>query len=188
MNAFKTENEHIRLRAVEPEDLELFYKWENDPEIWNVSNTLTPFSRFVLKQYIENSHQDIFQTKQVRFMIDKKPLSTDQPVSTIGTIDIFDFDPLHSRAGIGILIKEKKERGKGYAGMALDLMIEYCFKVLYLHQIYCNISEANTSSIHLFRSKGFVNTGRKKEWLRTEKGWEDELFFQLIRPSPETIL
>ena len=43
----------IRLRALEPEDLECLYKWENDMDLWEVSDTLTPFSLFTLKKYIE---------------------------------------------------------------------------------------------------------------------------------------
>ena len=34
------ENERVCLRALEPEDLELLYRWENDSELWEVGNTL----------------------------------------------------------------------------------------------------------------------------------------------------
>ena len=186
--SFRMEKDQVLLRALEPEDLEILYKWENDPEIWTVSNTLTPFSRYVLKQYIENGHRDIFEAGQVRFMIDRKPLPSDPVIRTIGTIDLFDFDPVNLRIGAGILISEKTERHKGYAGQALDIVIDYCFSVLLLHQVYCNIPAGNEQSIRLFRAKGFVETGRKKEWLRRENSWEDELIFQLIKPGPESSL
>ncbi|MCD6202418.1 MAG: GNAT family N-acetyltransferase [Bacteroidales bacterium] len=185
---FHLENDQILLRALEPEDLELLYKWENDPEIWTVSNTLTPFSRFVLKQYIENSHRDIFQSGQIRFMIDRKPVPSEPVVKTIGTIDLFDFDPQNLRIGIGVLIKEKEERKKGYAGQSLEIIIDYCFSVLLLHQVYCNIPAGNLQSIRLFQSKGFTETGRKKDWLRKADQWEDELIFQLIKPVSEMVL
>ena len=89
----------IRLRALEPHDVELLYRWENDPAIWTISHTLTPFSQFTLKQYIASSAQDIYTSKQLRLMIDEL-----HNRKTIGVIDIFDFDPFHRRAGIGILI------------------------------------------------------------------------------------
>ncbi len=173
------EGKLVRLRAPEPEDLDLLYRWENDPEVWPVSNTLTPFSRYVLRQYLENAHKDIFEQKQVRFMIDLR----EDPHRTVGTIDLFAFDPMHRRAGIGILIKELSDRGKGYAGEALDLLLSYCFTTLQLHQVYCNITVDNEASIRLFRSRGFVQTGRKKEWLLRDGHWIDELFFQLLTPS-----
>ncbi len=171
----------IILRAPEPEDLDLLYRWENDPSIWPVSNTLKPFSKFILRQYLEKAHHDIFELKQARFMIDLIP---DGSVTrTIGTIDLFQYDPLHQRAGIGILIKENHDRQQGYAGQALDLLLEYCFTTLQLHQVYCNIDSDNEPSIRLFRSRGFVNTGKKIEWKRRDGKWTDELFFQLLASS-----
>ena len=61
--------EHIFLRAIEPSDIELIYEWENDIENWIVSNTQTPFSRFVLEQYITSAHEDIYTAKQLRLII-----------------------------------------------------------------------------------------------------------------------
>jgi diamine N-acetyltransferase len=106
--------EEIKLRAVEPEDLELLYEWENNSHYWIISNTITPFSKFTLKRYIENSHKNIFETGQLRLMIDH--IKTNK---SIGTIDLFDFDPFHKRAGLGILIADESFRRKGYASMAL---------------------------------------------------------------------
>ena len=97
---------------------------------WLISNTVVPFSKFTLKRYIENSHKDIFETGQTRLMIDYIPDKI-----TIGTIDIFDFDSFHKRAGIGILIANEEYRKKGYASMALKCLTEYCFKTLQLHQL-----------------------------------------------------
>jgi len=171
------ESEHIRLRALEPADVELLFNWENDPDLWLISNTLVPFSKYILSQYIKNSHLDIYQTKQLRMMID---LKREDEVNTIGTIDLFDFDPYHLRAGIGILIKEEKDRRKGYASEALKLFIQYCFQTLQLHQVYCNVSADNDSSLKLFQKHGFVVVGEKKEWLRDGTSWRSEYLLQLI--------
>jgi diamine N-acetyltransferase len=150
------ESEHIRLRALEPADIELLFNWENDPDLWLISNTLVPFSKYIIRQYIKNSHLDIYQTKQLRMMID---LKRGDDLDPIGTIDLFDFDPYHLRAGIGILIKEEKDRRKGYASEALKLFVQYCFRTLQLHQVYCNVSEDNDSSLKLFQKQGFVVIG-----------------------------
>ena len=45
------ENNMVKLRAPEPDDVDLLYVWENNMEIWKVSNTITPFSRHLLKKY-----------------------------------------------------------------------------------------------------------------------------------------
>lgn len=170
--------EDIRLRAPEPEDLELLYDWENNNSIWVISNTTVPFSKYILKRYIENSHKTIYETGQVRLMIDHIP-----DKSTIGTIDIFDFDAFHKRAGIGILIADNKYRRKGYASMALKCLIDYCFNTLQLHQLYCNILENNCESMELFGKNGFIRAGIKKDWVKSPEGYLNEHMFQLINPE-----
>lgn len=171
------EAKNIRLRAIEPSDLKLLYKWENNSSIWEVSHTLKPFSLFVLKQYLESSHLDIFETKQLRLVIElidsKKP---------IGLIDLFDFDPFHQRAGIGILINDQDSKNKGFASEALDSLCSYSFDTLQLHQLYCNITATNEISLRLFKSNGFEIIGNKKDWIRTKDGFKDEYSLQRINP------
>jgi len=168
----------ISLRALEPEDLELLYEWENNVSYWTISNTTVPFSKYTLKRYLEDSHKNIYETGQVRLMIEHIPDN-----ATIGTIDIFDFDPFHKRAGIGILIANEQYRRKGYASMALKCLIDYCFGILMLHQLYCGIIANNCESIDLFKKLGFVQSGIKKEWIRTSDGYLDEYIFQMISPN-----
>jgi diamine N-acetyltransferase len=163
-----------KLRAIEPYDLDIIHKWENDSSIWHLSNTITPFSKNIIKQFIDNSHLDIFQSKQLRLMIEK------DDGEVIGTIDLFDYEPLHRRAGIGILIAEKKNRGKGYASDVLDVLIKYCFSALQLHQLFCNITDDNSESISLFTKKGFQLIGIKKDWLLFSDGTKNESMYQLI--------
>ena len=167
-------NEIISLRAIEPEDIDLLYSWENDPEIWEVSHTLVPYSKYVLALYIQNADKDIYESKQLRLMIDTSD------GKTIGAIDLFEFDPHHSRIGIGLLIYAPDKRSKGYASASLELLIPYCFQKLNIHQVYVNIETGNTISLALFRKFGFTICGTKKEWLRSDTGWKDEVMLQLI--------
>ena len=158
---------------MEPEDIDRMYTWENDPETWIYSNTQTPFSRFYLEQYVINSHCDIYTEKQLRLMIS----NTRQ--ETVGCIDLFEFDPQNRRAGVGILI-DKHYRKKGYASESIDIMVNYAKNVLHLHQLFCNITEDNKKSLDLFKKKGFVIAGNKKQWIWKENQWIDEYFLQLM--------
>jgi diamine N-acetyltransferase len=165
----------IKLRALEDADLEFLYRWENDTSIWDVSETLSPVSKYILKKYLENIHKDIYETKQLRLMI--QLIKEDMP---IGTIDLYDFDPLHRRSAVGILIAEKDERKKGYASEALSILILYCREVLKLHQLYCNISSDNKSSLELFQQSGFEISGNRKDWKWDGKKFMDEHFLQCL--------
>lgn len=164
----------VQLRALEPTDIDLLYHWENDEEIWTVSHTLVPYSRHLLAQFIENSDKDIYENKQLRMII------ATRDGKAVGAIDLFDFDPLHARAGIGILVHHPEDRSKGLATAALNLMIRYCFEKLNLHQIYANILTDNLISMKLFAQAGFVLAGTKKEWIREGSIWKDEHLLQLI--------
>jgi diamine N-acetyltransferase len=163
----------LKLRAMEPSDIDLMYEWENDPETWIFSNTHTPFSRFYLEQYVINSHCDIYTEKQLRLMI------TNQKNETVGCVDLFEFDPKNKRAGVGILVA-KDFRKKGYASETIDIIIHYAKTILALHQLFCNISSDNKKSLALFQKKGFVSNGLKKQWILSENQWLDEHFLQLI--------
>ncbi len=165
----------IKLRAPEPEDLELLYKWENDTSLWHLGNTITPFSKHTLRQYLKSASHSVYEEGQLRFMIDLTKSN-----ETIGTIDIFDFDPINLKAGVGILIADKPQRNKGYAGIALTLLMDYCKKKLNLNQVWCNILEDNKASINLFTAKGFKLCGLKQQWIRIDNSYKNELLFQCI--------
>ncbi|MFT3737275.1 MAG: GNAT family N-acetyltransferase [Breznakibacter sp.] len=173
-----TDNATVRLRALEPSDVEILYQWENQMELWVVSNTLTPFSKLQIEKYIKNSALDIFQSKQLRLMVEAN--EQNNGFIPAGMIDLFDFDPYHSRAGVGIMV-HAPFRGKGFASEALNLFITYCFGHLGLHQLYCSITMDNHASISLFERSGFELTGIKKDWRKTSKGFKDEAFYQLIK-------
>lgn len=166
----------IVLRALEPEDLETLYAWENNSNVWHLSNTITPYSKHLLRDYIYNTQYDIFTAKQLRLMICKDNLP-------VGCIDLYDFDPYHLRAGVGILIADEQHRGQGLAKDALQVLCHYAFVMLQLHQLYCHINADNLPSIALFTAVGFKETGNKKQWNKVPAGFVDELIFQRIAES-----
>jgi len=146
----------IYLRALEPEDLEFIFEIENNESIWEVSNTQTPYSKFLIRQYLENANQDIYEAKQLRLAICKN-----STFKAIGLIDLFDFDPSNNRAGVGIIISEEVSRNQGFGSQALDLIINFSFQKLHLKQLYANIGAENEASLQLFTKFGFEKIGIK---------------------------
>ncbi len=169
--------EHIFLRALELSDLDFLYTLENDESLWEVSNTTTPYSKYILLQYLENSHRDIYDVQQLRLAICKK-----EDQALVGFIDLYDFDPKHSRVGVGIVIFCEADKRKGYASEALGLTCNYAFKHLNVHQIFAGISEENQGSIKLFEKAGFERGGLKKDWIFSDGNYKSEYFYQLINP------
>lgn len=168
-------NDQIRLRALEPEDLELIYKWENDSRWWTQGNTLAPYSRNTLRRYINETQQtDIYESKQLRLMI----TLVDKNV-TVGIIDLYNFDMRNGHAGVGILVDDNY-RNRGIALQSLNLLKDYAFNFLRLHQLYAYIAVNNEPSIKLFEHGGYQLVGTLKEWVSQGLDFEDVLLMQLI--------
>jgi diamine N-acetyltransferase len=171
MNTLKGKN--IFLRALESEDINYLFSIENNEKYWSISDSQIPFSRYLLNRYLKNSNMDIYEAKQLRLVI------TDFQNITIGLIDLFDIDFKNNRAGVAIIINEKM-RSKGFAREALELLIQYSKTHLSLHQLYCNILEDNSHSINLFKSVEFKQVGLKKDWIKFDGKYKNELLLQLI--------
>ena len=176
MNAL-LENTDIKLRALEPEDLDMLYRWENDTRLWQYGAAIHPYSRFSLKQYIADSQASIEQTKQLRLMIVER-----QSSQVVGTVDLYDFDFIHRRAGVGILIDEDF-REKGYALQALACIEAYTLEHLGLKQTYAFVPETNTASILLFEKSGYEKTAVLKKWLSLGRQFTNVVVFQKIQPK-----
>lgn len=161
----------VRLRPIEPWDVDKILDWENNHKNWRVSNTLVPFSKELIMQYINNA-QDIYAVKQARFIITQI-----DDLKAIGSIDLFEFAPMHQRAGVGILVEEE-HRGKGYATEALSLIDDYALNVVGIRNLFCNILEDNHGSISLFEKSGYVEVGRKIKWYNDQVDWLDEIMYQ----------
>ena len=169
------ENENIRLRAVEPQDLERLYTWENNASLWMVGNTRQPYSKYALKQYIQQIDSDIYESKQLRLMI-----ADELTGETVGTVDLFDFDIHNSRIALGLFIDSTKQ-GKGYATKALHIIEEYVFNFLKINQLYCHIAENNLASRQMFLKEGYETNGILKNWIKTPEGFDNIIVFQRFR-------
>jgi diamine N-acetyltransferase len=166
-------NNTVQLRALTIEDLSFLQQIENNPSYWHLSDTTEAFSEEVLIEYILASNKPIKEVGQERFVIALK----DQ--TAVGFVDLFNFNYLHKRAGVGIII-EKEYRALGYASQALKLISEYAKKELKIHQLYAHILEDNHKSMALFEKAGFLKIANKSDWHYSKGVFKDELLYQLI--------
>lgn len=156
----------IKLRAIEPEDLELLYSIENNMSVWNVGMTNVPYSKFALNEYLLNIKYDMYADRQVRLMVDNSE------GETIGIVDITDYDPRHNRAEVGIIIMDEYRR-QGYATEVLQAVREYAKNVIHLHKLYAVIDTSNTAALNTFLKADFTEECVLRDWLRGTSGYED---------------
>ena len=163
----------ITLRAIEPEDLDLLYRIENDTTLWNIGPSNVPYSRYLLHDYVAHATNDIYTDRQVRMMIDNGD------GQTVGIVDLISFDPSNRRAELGIIILNDYRR-QGYATATLQQIRDYALRVLHLHQLYAYVDECNVASLSLFRKAGFTIVGHIPEWLFDGEHYHDACLLQLV--------
>lgn len=167
-------NDTLALRALEPTDLDTLYKWENDTTLWAVSDTLAPYSRKALWEYLENYTGDIYAQRQLRLMITLKADG-----SPIGTIDFFNFDPLNNRSELGLFVSNDY-RGKSYGRQALELLTAYAREHIGLRQLYVFIPLYNEVCLNLFESYGYRRVGILQSWVKRGTSYRDTALLQMI--------
>ena len=166
--------ERIYLRKPQSDDVDDMLRWENDEEVWEVSDNREPFTRKDIESFVA-SGLDLEKDKQLRFMICEH-----ESGRRLGCIDLFDFDPHHQRAGVGILIYDKSDRQQGFGSESLRILTEHCRTTMKMKQLHCAILSNNKASLALFNACGFVNVGTRKAWRKVGHTWMDELIMQCI--------
>lgn len=162
----------MRLRALEPEDLELLYTIENDQELWDASGQTAPYSRYQLRDYIATNNSDIYKDGQVRFVIEEDG-------EAVGLIDLFNFAPQHRRAELGIALL-REAQGRGLAQQAIADIVNYARDVVGIHQIYAIVSASNNDSVRMLQRFGFTCRNELEDWLWTGEKYEKALVMQLF--------
>ena len=166
-----TPQTNVRLRAMEPEDLELLYKIENDSQLWNVGSTNVPYSRYTLHDYIATSSDDIYADRQVRMMVEN------MEGRVVGIADVVNFDAKHRRAEVGVIILNEHRR-QGYGYNTLLCIADYALRILHLHQLYAMIDADNQAAVNLFYKAEYQKSATLAEWLYNGKEYHDALFMQ----------
>ena len=168
----------IKLRAPEPEDLEVMLAFENDESIWEQSSATGPYSRYQLKRFLQESQNDLFVDRQLRMMI----VTGEKEVA--GIVDLCTFDPRHNRAEVGVVVR-KEFRRHGIGRKALYLLEQHSFNLLGIHQLYALVREDNAASISLFEACGYEKSGCLKDWYRSGDGFRNVFVFQKTKQSVE---
>ncbi len=184
MEFMELTGEKVCLRRLEAGDLDFLYRWENDPDVWQYGDcgaatwraegviaadtppegeekeeAPTPLERFTrdeLREFIENQQFGFHAAGQLRLVICRRDPASPLSGISVGFIDLFDFDPVGLRAGVGILICAPQHRGRGYGREALKLASDYARRVLGLRSLWCSVATDNTASLALFSGAKFV--------------------------------
>lgn len=145
--------ERTYLRPPVQADIDLMVVWENMPEIQAVSEHTGLLKRKDIEDFLSQS-TDLFTDGQMRLLI--CDLASHD---ALGIIDVFDYQKSSAKAGVGILIGDPENRGKGLASDALKALVRFGKSTLNLNRIECLIFPENLDSIRLFEHNGFRPKG-----------------------------
>ena len=81
----------------------------------------------------------------------------------IGNVGLFDVDYRNRTAELGLIIAEPDARGKGYGTETTQLVVDYAFTALGLHNVMLTVFEFNLAGIHVYTKVGFREFGRRRE-------------------------
>tara|TARA_B100001057_G_C22143592_1_gene679234 strand:+ start:31 stop:540 length:510 start_codon:yes stop_codon:yes gene_type:complete len=161
--------DNLILRTPLLSDFDDLLSWENDLK----NNQYTDLPVFYTPSQIEdflNSDHDLLLQNQIRYIIELNS-------SAVGCIDLYDYDMVNSRAGVGIYV-DSNFRNKGIASKSLELLKSISIEKYLISNLYADIISGNKSSIKIFEKANFINNGIKSNWIRTESSFEDVLFYQ----------
>lgn len=166
-------NDILKLRALEESDLNLLYEWENNSDNWLYTNTLMPFSKHTLLEYIRNCKTYFLSQESLKLVIE---LSNG---TVVGTLDVFNIDHFNGRAEMGVFV-DSQFRGKGYATIAYNLFKDYAFKYLGWVNLYSIIPQKNSPMHNVAIRAGFSKTATLEKWIKTPQGYEDADIYTCI--------
>lgn len=165
-------NGALSLRPVEPEDALAMWEMESDPTQWIQNGMMAPFSLRNLREYALQYRADPFAEGQLRLMLVDKNVA--EPV---GIVDLYDISASNRTAWVGIYIRPAF-RGNGLGKKALQMLEDYCRRLLNLRILAAKIASENAASQRLFAKAGYTECGRLRDWLVSADRSQDILIFQ----------
>lgn len=175
------EGELVSLRAIEPEDLERYVRWLNDPDVTRTLMTRYPLSREAERGILERlSAQSGY--RDVAFAIEVR--ETGQHLGTVGLHGAY----YESRwATLGIFIGEKDLWGRGYGTDAVRTVCRFGFWEMNLRHIRLDVLDHNDRAAEIYRRAGFVDEGSKRASVLRGGRYMDASYMSISREEFEAM-
>lgn len=172
MHYKKLEGKNVYLSPMKMDDLEMYVKWMNDREVTDGTNsTCKIINDFSEKAWMEK----ILDRAQYTFSIMLKENDT-----LIGNCGIMNPNFIHGTAEIGILIGEEENRGRGLGEEVIELLLDYGFNQLRLHNMNLGVFSFNEQAIACYQKLGFKEYGRRHESYFLDGKWHDEIDMEIL--------
>lgn len=158
-----------------PPDFPSLFRWADDIEAARQNEPYRPAVWRSQEEFWFNAGKD---PSRVQFAIRKIGAA---PI--IGYVQIFNIDPVHRSAMIGLRIGEPADRGHGYGSEALRLSVAYCWNHLNLSRLGLTVFKTNERAIRIYSAQGFQTEGVLRRVVFIAGHWIDVVMMGLLHPS-----
>lgn len=164
----------VSLRVLEERDVDGPYAtWLNDPEVCRFnSHARFPVGKEELKKYVREAKQT--SSMQVFAIVTKRG------ETHIGNISLQNINYIDRSAELAIIIGDKRYWGKGIGLEAWKLIMNYGFRILNLHRLYCGCADKNLGMRKIAEKSGMKPEGRRREAFFKDGGYDDTLEFGIL--------
>lgn len=166
----------VRLRPLEPADLETARRWVHDPEIMRTVNRALPVSRQEQRQWYRDY---VTRRDRVIFAIE----AVGRRPTYIGNAALNPIDWRARKAELMIYIGHPRYRGKGYGTEAIHALLALAFQQLNLHRVYLYTMASNVRAQRAFARCGFHLEGRQRDDVFQDGRYEDSIRMARIKPA-----
>lgn len=163
----------VRLRAREPEDAPLLYRWFNDPEVTEFLAMRYPLSMKSEREFIESVSKANYG--HAGFAVE-----TLADGRLIGGVDLLNASPENRSASLGIAIGDKTCWDGGYGTDTMRTVCRFGFQMMNLHRIQLEVYAPNERARHVYEKVGFVLEGRLRDALYKYGRYHDVFVMSLL--------
>ena len=168
-------NDILRLRKVESEDLEFLLNLRNDEETRKYlgdQQTLTMEGQFKWFDTLKDCSDKAY------YIYEYKPDNSDQYIK-IGMVRTHDIDHRNHSMGVGGDIMPSF-RGKGYGRMMYNLIFKLCFEQLSMNRLWLSVIEYNLRALSLYTSLGFQKMGVQRQAVLNGQTYYDYIYMDIL--------
>lgn len=173
-------SEHVRLRAVEKDDLPHFQEWLNDEEVSAGLTVVLPLSMVDEDNWFETMRQS--PPEEHGLAIDVFEADT---WIVVGGCGLHALDYRVRSAELAIFIGEKSRWNQGIGTQVMRMLLKYCFDTLNLNRVYLRVFENNPRAIRSYERAGFIHEGRMRQAMYKNGQYLDVLLMSVLRQEWE---
>ncbi len=164
----------IDLVPLNSEHVNLYVKWENNPNVRIYARNIIPRTVEDMKKKFEPSKDKI--KKEINFEIWHKKAKI-----PIGFGEVADINWYAQNGWIGLIIGEPEYWGQKIGEEATRLMVEYAFNELNLYEIFAGINSANIGSWRCAEKSGFTREATFKKNQYVNGKYFDTFIYTLFK-------